>query len=60
MAEPEPRRNQHNYRITDADKLGVGSLKQKCRANLTAIALLKKLEAQDRPATEAEQQILLR
>jgi N12 class adenine-specific DNA methylase len=38
----------------------VGSLKQKCRANLTAIELLKKLEAQDRPATEAEKQILVR
>ncbi len=59
-AKPAPRRNQHNYRITDADKVGAGSLKQKCRANLTAIELLKRLEAQDRPATEAEQQILVR
>jgi hypothetical protein len=60
VARPEPRRNQHNYRITDADKVGVGSLKQKCRANLAAIELLKRLEAEDRPATEAEQQILVR
>jgi N12 class adenine-specific DNA methylase len=60
VPQPEPPRNQHNYRITDADKVGVGSLKQKCRANLTAIELLKKLEAQDRPATEAEKQILVR
>src|SRR6266496_3995926 len=29
-AEPEPLRNQSNYRITDADRLGVGSPKQKC------------------------------
>jgi hypothetical protein len=40
-AETEPPRNQRNYNITDADKVGLGSLKQKCRANLAAIELLK-------------------
>ena len=60
VARPELRRNQRDYRITDADKVGVGSLKQKCRANLSAIELLQKLEAQQRPATEAEHQILVR
>src|SRR5438552_2903235 len=36
-AEPEPLRNRNNFRITDDDKIGVGSLKAKCRANLSAI-----------------------
>ncbi len=58
--EPEPRRNPRNYRITDGDKVGVGSLKQKCRANLAAIELLKKLEAEIRAATDNEKQILVR
>ena len=40
-AEPEPVRNQNNYRITEEDRIGLGSLKQKCRANLEAIELLK-------------------
>jgi N12 class adenine-specific DNA methylase len=60
MTESEPRRNQRNYRITDADKVGIGSLKQKCRANLAAIECLQRIEAEQRPATEAEQQILVR
>ncbi|MBI5385640.1 MAG: SAM-dependent DNA methyltransferase, partial [Verrucomicrobia bacterium] len=59
-AEPEPPRNQGNYRITDEDKLGSGSLKQKCRHNLAAIELLKKLENEGRAATEAEKRILVR
>jgi len=58
--EPEPLRNQHNYRITDADKLGAGSLKQKCRHNLAAIELLKQLEDEGRPATDAERRLLVR
>ena len=60
MAEPEPLRNQRNYRITDTDKLGVGSLKQKCRHNLAAIELLQQLEAKHRLPTEAEQRVLVR
>jgi len=59
-AEPEPVRNQRNYRITDADRLGVGSLKRKCQDNLAAIELLKCLEAEDRPPTEAEKRVLVR
>ena len=42
--DPEALRNQNNYRITDQDRLGAGSLKQKCRDNLAAIELLKNLE----------------
>lgn len=53
-------RNLNNYRINDEDRLGAGSLKQKCRANLAAIALLKRLEDEDRPANEAEKRILVR
>ena len=49
-AEPEPLRNQRNYRITDADRLGAGSLKRKCQDNLAAIELLKRLEAEGRAA----------
>src|SRR6185436_7816591 len=44
--EPEQLRNQNNYRITDADRVGTGSLKQKCRDNLAAVELLKRLEAE--------------
>ena len=59
-AEPEPLRNQNNYRITDADRLGVGSLKRKCQDNLAAIALLKRLEAEARTATPDEKRVLVR
>ena len=60
VSEPEPLRNQHNYRITDADELGVGSMKRKCQDNLTAIELLKHLESEARPATQDEKYILVR
>ena len=59
-AETEPLRNQANYRITDADRVGAGSLKQKCRANLDAIELLKQLEAEGRPASDTEKRVLVR
>jgi N12 class adenine-specific DNA methylase len=58
--EPEPRRNLRNYRITEVDQLGVGSLKRKCRANLAAIELLKQLEAEGRAATDDEKRVLVR
>ena len=59
-AEPEPPRNQNNFRITYEDRIGLGTLKQKCRDNLAAIALLKKLEADNQPATEEEKRMLVR
>ena len=59
-AETEPPRNQRNHRITDADRIGVGSLKQKCRQNLAAIELLKKLEDEDRAPAENERRVLVR
>ena len=60
MRDAETPRNQNNYRITDADKLGVGSLKQKCRDNLAAITLLKELESETRTASDEEKKILVR
>jgi N12 class adenine-specific DNA methylase len=60
VRDPDPVRNQNNYRITDADKVGAGSLKQKCRDNLAAIELLKHLEAETRPATDEEKRTLVR
>ena len=59
-AEAEPPRNQRNYSITDADKVGLGSLKQKCRANLAAIELLKQLEGEGRAPADDERRLLVR
>ena len=58
--EPEPLRNQRNYRITDADKIGVGSLKQKCRSNLAAIELLLAAEAEGKTVPPDERPTLVR
>ncbi len=49
----------NNFHITD-DDLGAGGLKQKFRANMDAILLLKTLEYEDRLATPKEQEILSR
>ena len=43
--------NQNNYRISDADGVGEGSLKEKCRANLAAIRLVRKLQSENRSPT---------
>ena len=40
--------------------MGAGSLKQKCRANLAAIELLKRLEEERRGATDEERSKLVR
>ncbi len=48
-----------NFRITD-DNLGCGSIRQKFANNLSAIRLLKSLEAEGRNATPEEQAILSR
>ncbi len=60
VSEPEPLRNQNNYRITEDDKLGTGSLKKKCRDNLAAIELLKSCEADSRTPSNDEKRILVR
>ncbi len=46
-----------NYRIT-SDTLGIGLPKERIEANLLAIRTLQELETEQRPATEAEQEIL--
>ena len=59
---PEPgleRREKINFRITD-DDLGAGGPKQKFRANMDAIRLLKTLEQDNRLATPEEQETLSR
>ncbi len=56
----DPPRNLANYRITDRDRLGEGSLKQKFRDNVAAIGLLRRLEAEKRAATNDEKAILVR
>ena len=53
-------RNPNNYRISPADGVGAGSLREKCRANLAAIKLLRQLQAENRPATGEEKSALVR
>lgn len=48
------------FRILDRHRLGQGSIAQKCRDNLTALALLKRLESEARPATHEERAVLVR
>ena len=57
-APPEPPKAE-NFRITDPD-LGVGGPKTKYQANVTAIRLLKELEAAGQNATPEEQTTLSR
>src|SRR5450432_3120868 len=53
-------RNQNNYRISPADGVGAGSPKEKCRANLAAIKLVRKLQAENRPASQEDKSALVR
>ena len=48
-----------NYHITDMS-LGEGGAKQKYRWNVEAIRTLKQIEAEKRPATPQEQEVLSR
>lgn len=52
-----PQESRSQYRITD-EHLGEGTAKEKFRANLMAIQLLKKCEEENRFATPKEQEIL--
>jgi len=58
--ESQPLLNQNNYRIKEADRIGAGSLKQKCRDNLEAIAVLKHIEKEERNASIEERRVLVR
>ena len=52
-----PQQQRSQYRIAN-DELGHGTQKEKFRANIAAIQLLKKCEEEDRYATPDEQEIL--
>ncbi len=54
---PVPQITPENYRITD-DRLGEGGPKEKFKRNVEAIRVLKALEADNRSASPAEQEIL--
>lgn len=47
-----------DYRITDADHIGEGSIREKAAGNVQAIRTLKQIEADGRIATPDEQKIL--
>jgi N12 class adenine-specific DNA methylase/predicted RNA methylase len=49
-----------DYSITDADKLGEGTPKQKYRDNIAAIRALRTIEEEKRAATPEEQRALVR
>jgi N12 class adenine-specific DNA methylase/adenine-specific DNA methylase len=59
-ARESERLNERNYRITPADQLGVGSLKQKARDNFAAIELAQRLDREQRSATEEEKGVLVK
>src|SRR5206468_3818474 len=54
------RLNVRNYRIRREDRLGDGSLKQKCHGNFTAIELLRRLESENREATDEDKAVLVK
>ncbi|MEY2531618.1 MAG: hypothetical protein QOI96_1703, partial [Verrucomicrobiota bacterium] len=56
----EPELNARNYRIRADDRLGDGSLKQKCRDNFSAIELVRLLDSQSRVASEEEKRVLVK
>ncbi len=49
-----------NYRIRAEDRLGEGSLKQKCLDNFVAIELVNRFDAEGRAATDDEKRILVK
>jgi len=49
-----------DYRITESDHVGEGSIRQKANDNLAAIRTLKQIESEGRPATPEEQKILVK
>lgn len=51
--------NGNNYRITDADRLGDGSPRQKFERNIAAIQLLRVIEEECRPPTAEEKAVLV-
>jgi N12 class adenine-specific DNA methylase len=49
-----------DYRITDADQIGIGGERTKYRNNVAAIRTLKRIELEGRQATPAEQAVLVK
>lgn len=49
-----------DFRITNGHAVGVGSPKEKVAANLAAISTLKKIESEQREATDEEKAVLVR
>ena len=61
QAEPEPDLfPSRDFRITDADRIGEGSLRDKAFDNIEAIRALKRIEAESRAATDAEKSLLVK
>jgi hypothetical protein len=56
----EPLKNLNAYRITEADRLGDGGPKLKFQKNIAAIEMLRKLDAEERPATPEEKATLVK
>ncbi len=57
LQEAKPSRD---FRITDSHGIGQGGLHAKGQANIAAIRTLKRIEAENREATDAEKAILAR
>src|SRR5580693_693111 len=57
-ADDSPAAPTRDFRITEAHRIGEGSLREKALANLEAIRTLKQLEGDDRDATDVERAIL--
>ncbi|HUE15276.1 MAG TPA: DEAD/DEAH box helicase family protein [Planctomycetaceae bacterium] len=58
--EAEPPPPSRDFRIEDTHRIGQGGLKEKARDNIAAIRTLKRIEAGEREATEAEKALLVR
>jgi N12 class adenine-specific DNA methylase len=56
----EPEQPSRDFRITDDHRIGLGGTHEKARANIEAIRLLKRLEAESREATDEEKAALAR
>lgn len=57
--EPEPSPSR-DFRINDSHRIGQGGLHEKARDNVAALRTLKRLESENRDATDAEKALLAR
>ena len=58
--ETETPRPSRDFRIADAHRIGHGGLKEKARDNVAAIRALKRIESENREATDNEKSLLVR